>query len=170
MRCCRSCLISDGERQNGTLSEECVVTTEVGWTHPVEVLPSQQMFDVKVFVTLTPSERSHRPPLAPLVEAVTSYYAIEQGLPISPLSELILHRHITPLGLCAHVPASKNMIKTTSFLLASLLSRFLASSGPHSPTSVIQQRPQALRRIPEYVCRAMFLYVLRMKTQCVAST
>ena len=65
---CRSCLISDGERQNGTLSEECVVTTEVGSTHSVEVLPSQQMFDVKVFVTLTPSARSHRPPLAPLVD------------------------------------------------------------------------------------------------------
>ena len=61
------------------------MTTEVGSTHTVEVLPSQHMFDVKVFVTLTHSERSI-PPLAPLVEAGTSYYAIEQGLPISPLS------------------------------------------------------------------------------------
>ena len=64
------------------LSEECVVNPEVGSTHPVEVLPSQQTSDMKGSVTLTPSERSHRPPLAPLVNAWTSYYAISQGLRI----------------------------------------------------------------------------------------
>ena len=127
------------------------------------------MFDMKGSVTLTPSERS-LPPLAPLVEAGTSYFAIEQGLPITPLSELILHRHILPLGLCADVLRTPLHIcltaaacggieqyvkKNTSFLLTSLRSRCLASSGSYSLTSVIQQRSQAPQRIPEYVCLAM---------------
>ena len=64
--------------------------------------------------------------------------------------------------LCGHRTVCE---KTTSFLLASLRSRCLASSGSYSLTSVIQQRSQAPQRIPEYVCLAML-----MQTQCVPST
>ena len=78
-------MISDSERWHGTLSEECVVATEAGSTKHVGALPSQQMFDTGGSVTLTPSERSHRPPLAPLVEAGTSKCATEQDLAISQL-------------------------------------------------------------------------------------
>ena len=96
-------MISDSERWHGTLSEECVVATEAGSTQHVGALPQQQIFEMEGSVTLTPSERSYRPPLAPLVEAGTSKCATEQDLAISPLPAIILHHHIKLLGTCAYV-------------------------------------------------------------------
>ena len=96
-------MISDSERQHCTVSEECVVATEAGSTQHVEALPQQQIFEMEGSVTLTPSERSYRPPLAPLVEAGTSKCATEQDLAISPLPAIILHHHIKLLGTCAYV-------------------------------------------------------------------
>ena len=96
-------MISDSERQHGTLGEECVVATEAGSTQHVGALPSQQMVDMRGSVTLTPSERSHRPPLAPLAEVGTSSCAIELDLAISQLLGLILHYHIMLFGSCADV-------------------------------------------------------------------
>ena len=100
---CRSGVISDSERQHGTLGEECVVATEAGSTKHVGALPSQQMFEMGGSVTLTPSDRSHRPSLAPLVEAVTSSCAIELDLATSQLLGLILRFHIMLFGSCADV-------------------------------------------------------------------
>ena len=96
-------MISDSERQHCTVSEECVVATEAGSTQHVEALPQQQIFEVEGSVTLTPSERSYRPPLAPLVEAGTSKCATEQDLAVSQLLGLILRFHIKLFGSCADV-------------------------------------------------------------------
>ena len=147
----RAGAISDSERHHCTVSEECVVATEAGSTQHVEALPQQQIFEMEGSVTLTPSERSHRPPLAPrgggdlqmCNRARLSNFTASGNHPAPSYKNCSAHvlmcyrTRCTSASLWLFVRLSNSVMKSKIFLLASLL-RFLASSGAYSLISVIQ--------------------------------
>ena len=94
-----------------------------------------------------------------------------KGHQFNKLSELILHRHIVPLGLCADGPRTPLHLSHAAAACAGIeqyvKNHILPLNLPplamprifwsYSLTSVTQQRSQALQRIPEYVCLAMLM-------------
>ena len=147
---CRSVVISDSERQHCTVSEECVVATEAGSTQHVEALPQQQIFEMEGSVTLTPSEpflssasctSCGGGDLQMCNRARLSNFTASGNHP-APSYKTARHVYLCATELVAPLPPllvrlSNSVMKSKIFLLASL-SRFLASSGGYSLTSVIQ--------------------------------